>query len=420
MLAISRVPLAHLVPNDENPRLHGPENLDAIAESLAKFGQAEPLVVQASTRRVIGGNGRLAAMKDLGWVDADVVELDLDDAKATALGIALNRTAELAHWDAPMLSRLLEQLKTDDALGGTGYSPADLDALIEEIQAQAGPREVEDPGAKEPPATPVARFGDLWMLGEHRLLCGDSTKAEDVDRVLTGELAALVATDPPYVIDYVGDRPYDAGKDWSEVYREIDIKDPEAFFRAVFTSIKRVLAPHAPIYCWFAHKRLGLIQRIWEELGILDHQEVIWVKPSPVFGRVHWHFRHEPCVMGWAQGSAPPHDGDQTFNSVWEVDWDGKQRVTGNLHPTEKPVELFARPMRKHSKPGDLVFEPFSGSGSQLIAAERERRRCRAVEIQPAFVDVAIERWQEATKQDAVLEGEGRSFAEVAKERLGT
>ena len=136
-----------------------------------------------------------------------------------------------------------------------------------------------------------------------------------------------------------------------------------------------------------------------------------------VFGRVFWHFRHEPCMMGRAQGSMPEHDSDHSFNSVWEIDWEGKARIVGNEHPTQKPVEIFARPIRKHTQPGDTVFEPFSGSGSQLIAAEMLGRRCCAIELEPVFVDVDIRRWEKLTGKQAVLEATGQTRAEVAAER---
>jgi len=226
----------------------------------------------------------------------------------------------------------------------------------------------------------------------HRLLCGDSTKREDVLRLMAGEKAALFSSDPPYLVDYTGDRPNKSGKDWTAIYHEVDIKDATGFFRALFANVLEVLAPHSAIYCWHAHKRVFDIIAVWRELGILDHQQIIWVKPTAVFGRVFWHFRHEPCLMGWRKGSIPPHDGDQLFDSVWEIDWEGKARIVGNDHPTQKPVEIFARPIRKHTRKGDIVFEPFNGSGSQLVAAEREGRLCYAIEIEPAFVAVALER----------------------------
>jgi DNA modification methylase len=218
-------------------------------------------------------------------------------------------------------------------------------------------------------------------------------------------------------VDYTGERPKDSGKDWTSTYKEVEITDADRFFRGVFTNILRVLAPHAAIYCWHAHKRQRLIAQVWEELGILDHQQIVWVKPTPVFGRVYWHFRHEPCMMGWRKGSQPAHDDDHSCNSVWEVDWEGKGRIIGNEHPTQKPLELFARPMRKHTRKGDLVYEPFSGSGSQLVAAEQLGRRCNGMELEPVFVDVAIRRWQKASGQEAVLDGDGRSWADVAAER---
>jgi DNA modification methylase len=234
--------------------------------------------------------------------------------------------------------------------------------------------------------------GVVKKAREHRLLVGDSTKGADVSRVMDGKKAALLATDPPYLVDYTGERPNDSGKDWSDHYHEIDITDADDFFRKLFVNVLDVLAPHAAIYCWHAHKRVSDIIKVWRELGILDHQQIIWIKPTPVFGRVFWHFRHEPCLMGWRKGSIPKHDGDQSTNSVWEIDWEGKQRIVGNAHPTQKPVEIFARPMRKHTQIGDVCLEPFSGSGSQFCAGEATARLVYGLELEPAFVAVALER----------------------------
>ena len=415
-LVVKRVPLNALHLDPSNAREHGEKNMQAIVSSLRTFGQAEPLVVQKSTGRVVGGNGRLLAMQQLGWSKCDVVELDVDDTTATALGLALNRTASLATWDEETLARLLSELRDEDMLDGVGYSEEDIDALLDEL-SDGEPAGVDDPGPEEPPEKPASLPGDLWLLGDHRLLCGDSTDPGDVARLMAGEKAALVATDPPYLVDYTGERPNDSGKDWSATYKEVEIQDADAFFRSVFENILRVLAPNSAIYCWHAHKRQKLIAGIWEELGILDHQQIVWVKPTAVFGRVFWHFRHEPCMMGWRQGSKPEHDGNHEHNSVWEVDWNGKARVLGNLHPTEKPVEIFTRPMRKHTKKGAVCFEPFCGSGSQLIAAEQTERRCRAIEITPAFVDVAIRRWQDATGKMATLEGTSQTFTDIESER---
>ena len=341
---------------------------------------------------------------------------DGSDLDAMAFQLADNKSHEWSTWDEPALAQILQQLRTEDALEGVGYSTDDIDDLLASLADDGDAGGLDDQGPEPPPVEPVTQLGDLWLLGNHRLLCGDSTKLDDVRRVMAGEKAALVATDPPYLVDYTGERPNDSGKDWTDTYREIDIADADTFFHSVFTNVLDVLGSHAAIYCWHAHKRSGDIQRIWAELGILDHQQIVWVKPAPVFGRVFWHFRHEPCMMGWKKGEKPEHDGQHEFDSVWECDWDGKARVTGD-HPTSKPVELFCRPMRKHTRRGNVVFEPFSGSGSQLIAAEQLGRRCRALEISPAFVDVAVRRWQTATGREATLSETGETFADVEARR---
>lgn len=415
-LRLEWVDLDRLFLSPHNPR-HNDAAVPHVAESIRRFGWQQPIVARPSGE-VIAGNTRLKAAKQLGHAKVPVVWFAGSDLDATAFQIADNRTHEFATWDEPALAKLLQELRAEDSLDGVGFDTEDIDELIAKIESGGdGPNvEVDDPGPPPLPKVAVARPGDLWVLGQHRLLCGDSTNLADVQRVMAGARAALVATDPPYLVDYTGERPNGTGKDWSETYREVDITDADAFFRGLFTNVLAVLGPKAAIYCWHAHKRQSTITRIWDELGILDHQQIVWVKPTPVFGRVYWHFRHEPCLMGWKKGDKPEHDGVHAHDSVWEVDWEGKQRIVGNEHPTQKPVELFRRPMLKHTQPGDVCFEPFSGSGSQLIAAEELGRRCRAIEIAPAFVDVAIRRWQSATGKTASLEG-GTTFAEVAAQR---
>jgi len=415
-LEIDWVETGRLFCSPANPRRNEPA-VPHVADSIRRFGWRQPVVAKR-TGEVIAGNTRLKAAQMLGHAKVPVVWFDGSDIDATAFAIADNRTHEFAEWDEPALAKLLDELRAEDALDGVGYTTDDIDELLRQLGPDQGEAAaVDDPGPGDPPKVAVARPGDLWLLGDHRLLCGDSTKLDDVLAVMRGDRAALVATDPPYLVDYTGERPNDSGKDWSDTYREVEIEDADAFFRAVFTNVLRVLGPNAAIYCWHAHKRAGDIQRIWRELGILDHQQVVWVKPTAAFGRVYWHFRHEPCVMGWRKGDKPAHDGVHEHDSVWEVDWEGKQRFSG-AHPTTKPIELFARPMRKHTRRRDVVFEPFSGSGSQLIAAESLGRRCRAIEIEPVFVDVAIQRWQTATGKCATLDGDGRCFADLAADRV--
>lgn len=412
-----RVPLSRLQVDPSNPRTHPQENLAAIQGSLARFGQVEPLLVQAGTWRIVGGHGRLLAMQALGWTEADVRLLQIDDLTATALSIALNRTAETAIWDEACLGRLLSELKAADSLAGVGYSEAELDTLLASLR---DPGDVHDEGPEEPPAKPVSRAGDLWTLGEHRLLCGDSTKAEDVARVLGGEKASLLSTDPPYCVEYTGDnRPIHdgkrSGKDWSHVYREVDIKDLGEFLDGFLTAALPHVQEDAPVYLWHAHVQQPVVAAVFERHGLLFHQVLVWVKPCAVFGHSYYQWQHEPCAFGWRKGHKPKH-GTAQLSSVWQEGWDGKARFTGD-HPTTKPTRLFEIPMEQHTKPGELVLEGFSGSGSQIIAAEKLARRCSALEIQPAFVDVALKRWQTATGKAAKLEETGQSFAAVAAER---
>ncbi|TWU12082.1 Modification methylase DpnIIB [Symmachiella macrocystis] len=397
-MRISQRKLTDIKPYQQNPRINDGA-VDAVARSIEEYGFQQPLVLDETGEIVVGHTRYKAAVK-LGLEKVPVhVAKGLSPAQVRAYRIADNQTATLAEWDADLLSLELADLQ---AMGFdlelTGFSEDELakwsgDKMKEGL---TDPDEVPDA-----PDEPITKNGDLWLLGSHRLLCGDSTSIEDTLRVMNGEKAAIVTTDPPYLVDYTGDRPNESGKDWSDTYREIDISDADAFFTQLFTCVLKVVAPKAAIYCWHAHKRCGVIQRIWDQLGILDHQQIIWVKPTPVFGRVYWHFRHEPCMLGWVRGSQPEHDGRHEVDSVWNVDWEGKARVVGNKHPTQKPVELFARPMRKHTRAGDVCFEPFSGSGSQILAAEQLGRRCFAMEIAPTFVDVAVDRWEQFTGQKA-------------------
>ncbi len=418
-LAIRRARVASLHVDPANARSHSERNLDAIKGSLARFGQAEPLVVHRPSGRVIGGNGRLAAMKELGWSECDVVELDLSDIEATALAIALNRTAELAEWNEPALAELLGTLRAEGALEGIGFSAEEVLDLIGSLDNGDGGL-VEDPGPSEPPVDPITRSGDLWQLGDHRLLCGDSTKPADIQRVLAGERAALLSTDPPYCVDYTGnDRPIHdgkpSGKDWSALYREVDIKDLGVFMDGVFAACLPEITDDAAVYIWHAHVQQPVIAACFERHGLLLHQILVWVKPTATFGHCFYRWKHEPCAFGWKRGNKPKH-GYGDMETVWACDWEGKARITGD-HPTIKPTRLFEIPMEQHTKRGAIVLEPFSGSGSQLIAAEKMLRRCRAIEISPAFVDVALRRWEQATGKEAILEEGGRSLAEVASQR---
>jgi ParB-like chromosome segregation protein Spo0J len=227
---VETVPISQLFCSPTNPRRNDAA-IPHVAASLRRFGWQQPIVARR-TGEVIAGNTRLKAAQELGMTEVPVWWFDGDDLAAVAFSIADNRTHEFAEWNDAELAKLLAQLKKEDSLDGVGYSDEDLDALVQQLRDQEqADKDLDDDGADEPPKVAIAKTGDLWVLGDHRLLCGDSTSLKDVLRVMDGEKAALVATDPPYLVDYTGERPNDSGKDWTDSYREIDIQDADGFFK---------------------------------------------------------------------------------------------------------------------------------------------------------------------------------------------
>lgn len=419
-LAIEWAPIDRVFPSPSNPRVND-HAVEPVANSLRRFGWQQPIVAKRSGE-VIAGNTRLKAARSLGHDEVPIVWFDGSDLEAVAFAIADNKTGEFATWDDGSLATLLEQLRAEDALEGVGFSDVEIDELLAEL-GRGEPTTVEDPGPPEVPENPISRTGDLWLLGDHRLLCGDSTKAEDMARLMGDDRAALFSTDPPYCVDYTGnDRPIhdgkSSGKDWSHVYREVDIADLGTFLDEVFTTCLPHVEQDSAIYVWHAHVQQPVIAATFEKHDLLLHQVLVWVKPTATFGHCYYRWRHEPCAFGWRRGNKPKHGMGQ-LETVWELDWEGKGRVVGNEHPTQKPLRVFEIPIEQHTKPRAVVLEPFSGSGSQLLAAERTSRRCRAMELSPAFVDAGLRRWEKATGKQATLAETGQTFADVAEERGG-
>lgn len=423
-----------------NPRVMPEHEAAALKTSIERFGLVQPLIWNARTNRLVGGHQRLDALLALGETRTKVIVVDLDEWDEKALNLALNKVH--GEWDWPKLEALLDELAAanPELPGFAGFTADELRHLehdghllelrlqetkqslkaVEAAEAAVIDPSVDDAGPEEPPERRTTRSGDLWLLGDHRLLCGDSTKPEQIERVLAGDRPVLMATDPPYCVDYTGtNRPSRdgkaGGKDWTDLYREIDIADLSTFLDSFFAAVLPHLASNAPIYVWHAHVQQPAILATFEKHGLLFHQVIIWVKPTGVFGHSFFQWRHEPAAFGWRKGHKPDH-GQAQLDTVWECDWDGKARFS-TFHPTSKPPKLFEIPMALHTRPGDVVFEGFSGSGSQIIAAERLCRRCRAIELSPAFVDGTVLRWQKATGKEARLEEDGRTFAEVAAAR---
>lgn len=409
--------IGELLPYARNARLHSAEQVSRIAGSIAQFGFNAPVIVDAAGE-IIAGHGRVLAAKSLGMPTVPVVTVDhLAPNEVAAYRLADNRLAELATWDEDILRTELERISqaADANLELLGWTAAELGELM--IPTLETDTREED--AIEVPAEPVTMRGDLWHLGDHRIMCGDSTSAEDLESLMLGTKASLIATDPPYLVNYDGgNHPKSASNDpktrkttWVD-YREGEGKLFHKFLAACLPhSIER-----APVYHWFAQARVMEVLDAWKENGLLTHQTVVWVKARPVLIRSHFMQQSEPCMYGWRVGMQPTKRRRPPSNTtnVWAIDQAGGQE---GIHPTQKPLEIFSRPISWHTLPGEIVLEPFSGSGTCIIAADRLRRRCHAMEISAPFVDVAILRWQRETGREAKLHG-GGTFEKTRRARV--
>lgn len=405
----STIPLSALTPDPANARKHGRKNLETIKASLVRFGQRKPLVCQRREDGAVivrAGNGMLEAMRELEWEEAWVEVFDEEDDEAKAFALVDNRAAELSVWDelglAQNLADIIGDGSIEEGLDGLGFSAADLQRIL-------GDPDVREDGVAVVPEETRTKPGDLWQLGPHRLICGDATDPNSYVRLFKGDrkLAGLVATDPPYAVEYRGDnRPDSKGKDWTPVYNEVAIEDLETLLDATLGLALARAKKTAAIYIWHAHLQYPTIDRVLEKHDVLRHQPIIWKKSSPVLTHCVYQWNHEACIFGWRRGNQPPHHlpSSPEWRTVWEVDWEGgKKRIIGNLHPTQKPIRLFEIPIRQHTVVGEIVLEPFSGSGSQLIAAAQLDRVFRGIELEPFFVDLALGRWETLTGETAEL-----------------
>lgn len=414
------VAIGDLRPHPRNYRRHPEDQLAHIEASIRSNGFYRNIVV-ARDGTILAGHGVVEAARRLGIERVPVVRLDVapDDPRALRVLAGDNEIGKLAEVDDRALTEMLREIKeSTEGLLGTGV---DAEKLLEMLVGVSSLTSLEDPGPEESPDNPVTRPGDLWLLGDHRLLCGDSTKAEDMDRLMAGAKARLLQTDPPYGVSYTATKDgiprfgfSSILDDWGDIeHDDLDGPKLQEFLEQVFRNAARYLY-HAAWYLWHAHLTQGYFAAAAAAAQVLLHRQIIWRKPSFVLTRSGmWHWTHEPCFFGWIKGSPPPWYGDKSATTVWDVGRDSDR----GYHPTQKPVELFAIPMKRHTLPGEICLEPFCGSGSQIIAAEKLRRRCYAIEIEPRFVDAALRRWEKATGREAVLESTGRTFAATAAER---
>ena len=417
--------IGRLIEYDRNPRKND-DVVDRMAQAIVEFGFRIPIVAR-SDGLVVDGHLRLKAARLLGLETVPVVLADeLSETQIRAFRLLANQSANWAEWDEALLSAELNDLLAEDFdLSLVGFSDGELDKLLAYVAEDDG--EVGGAGGSvppvtipEPPRNPASRIGDLWILGDHRLLCGDSTSAADVRRLMNGERAILFATDPPYLVDYDGSNHPTRNKDWSASYGttwDDSSQGAELYDGFIAAAVAEAIAEDAAWYCWHASRRQAMLEACWEKAGAFVHQQIIWVKDRGVLTRSHYLWKHEPCFMGWRRPNRPPKVAEETLPSTWALPSFAKDDRPD--HPTPKPLDAFGIPMRQHVARGGLCYEPFSGSGSQIMAGEANGRRVFAMEISPAYVDVAVERWQADTGFEAILDGDGRTFAQVRTERLG-
>jgi DNA modification methylase len=366
--------------------------MDAIKASLRRFGQQKPIVVDAKGI-VLAGNGTLAAARELGWREIQIVRTDLSGSQATAFGIADNRSAELAEWDEK-LADVLASLKAEDfPIEEIGFDLDELEALKPEVKSDAD-AEPQIDKAEELRAKWGVELGQVWQLGEHRITCGDSTSAEVVKRLLGDEKPHLMVTDPPYGVEYDASWRAEVNGDGPDSERAVGkvLNDDRADWSEAWA-----LFPGDVAYVWHAGIFSPVVAQSLQSSTFVMRALIVWCKNRHTFGRGDYHHQHEPCWYAVRKGRVGHYNGDRTQSTVWEID---KPQKSETGHSTQKPLECMERPIRNNSKPGELVYEPFSGSGTTIIACERTGRKCRAIELNPAYVAVAIQRWADATGKE--------------------
>ena len=394
-----------LIPYAHNARTHSEAQVALIAGSIREFGFTNPVLVDGESG-IIAGHGRLLAARQLGLAQVPVIELaHLSPAQKQALVLADNKLAERAGWDEQLLALEageLAELGVD--LSTLGFEAGETDDLLHGDAAD--PREEETP---EPPAEPVSQRGDLWLCGKQRVLCGDATNADDVARLLAGVAPQLMVSDPPYGVAYDPAWRNRSGASRTDRIGKV-LNDDRADWREAWA-----LFPGAVAYVWHGALHATTVAESLVVCGFDIRSQIIWAKERLVLSRGHFHWQHEPCWYAVRKTGKANWSGDRKQTTLWQVP--SRDQDAATVHGTQKPVELMRRPMLNNSAPGQPVYDPFLGSGTTLIAAETTGRVCLGMELDPAYVDVIVTRWQEFTGEAATLEGDGRSFADVAAER---
>lgn len=405
---VERRAVASLVPYAQNSRTHSEEQVDQIAASIKEFGFTVPVLIDENGG-LLAGHGRIRAAQKLGIVEVPTMTaVGWSEAQKRAYVIADNKLALNAGWDEATLAAELAALRDMDFdLNLTGFALEELDDLFA-MPALPAP-DVDPDEVPVTPATPISRTGDLWILGPHRLLCGDSTSAEDMARLIDAEPVDMWLTDPPYNVAYEG-KTKDALTIQNDKMEDGNFR---GFLRAAYSAADGVMKPGATFYIWHADSEGYNFRGAATDIGWKVRQCLIWLKSTMVLGRQDYQWKHEPCLYGWKDGAGHLWASDRKQTTILEFD----KPARNGEHPTMKPVALFEYQMLNNTKPGAIVLDSFGGSGTTLIAAQLHDRRARLMELDPRYCDVIVRRWQEFTGLNASHAETGRNFEQTAADR---
>jgi DNA modification methylase len=386
-------PVADLIPYVRNSRTHSDAQVAQIAASIKEFGWTNPILIDGENG-IIAGHGRLLAARKLGQDKVPVIELaHMTEAQKRAYVIADNQLAMNAGWDTALLTLELVDLKDQGFdLELLGFDPSELDKLLEPEQLEGL---TDEDSVPETPVEPKTKLGDIYQLGNHRLMCGDSTSIDAVEKLMDGQKADMVFTDPPYGVDYDGGHATDKRR------TKLENDDKTLMYAGALPIAYMASKDGAALYLWFADRFAKDVLNALEECNFQVRTWIIWNKNLAQFGAIGAQYKpkHEPCIYAFKKGKAPFWNGPNNEVTVWDV----KRHSKNEFHPTQKPVDLPVRALENSSKGGDIILDLFGGSGSTLIACEKQNRHARLMELDPKYCDVIVKRWEDFTGKKAVL-----------------
>jgi site-specific DNA-methyltransferase (adenine-specific) len=391
-MQIKEVAVDKLIPYAKNSRTHSPEQVGQIAASIKEFGFRNPILVDNLT--LIAGHGRLLAAQKLGLDKVPTIDCsDMTDSQKKAYIIADNKLALNAGWDTAMLTIEMKELQEEGFdLDLLGFDDKELNALLEPEVVQGL---TDEDAVPETPKEATTKLGDVYILGKHRLMCGDSTSITDMEKLVNGQPVDMCLTDPPYNVAYEG------GTKEKLTIQNDSMEDGQfrQFLRDAFVAADTVMKAGAVFYIWHADSEGYNFRGACHDTGWKVRQCLIWKKSSLVMGRQDYHWIHEPCLYGWKEGASHLWSADRKQTTILEFN----KPTRNGEHPTMKPVELFEYQMLNNTKGGDIILDSFGGSGTTMIAAEKHGRYARIMELDPKYCDVIVKRWEDFTGEKAVL-----------------